>query len=224
VSEGVNIELAKELVRGRKTSSAGELLIEIGEALLLALVAVGTAWSGYHAAKWDGQQASLYGSSARLRVEAAVAATEGGQLRLLDVVTFNTWIEAEQQHNETLAGVYVRRFSREYRAAFDAWLKTDPFTNPDARPGPIFMPEYRNALLERSAQLNQEADADFKQGTRARVISEDYVFTTLLLAAILFLITLAQRFKIRSVRRSALLVAGIVMLYTIATVATYPRI
>ena len=224
MSEGINIELAKELAAERKTVSAGAMLIEIWEALLLALVAVGTAWSGYHAAKWDGQTALLYGASTKLRVEAALDATEGGQQRLLDVVTFNTWIQVHQRHDEELADVYVRRFSPDYRVAFDAWLKLEPFTNPGAPAGPIFMPEYRNRRLEHSAQLNQEANITFNQGTQARVISERYVFTTLLLAAILFLITLAQRFKFRRIRQSLLLLAGIVMVYTIATLATYPRI
>jgi hypothetical protein len=34
----------------------------------------------------------------------------------------------------------VRRFSPEYRTAFDAWLKTDPFTDPSAPPEPGYMP------------------------------------------------------------------------------------
>jgi hypothetical protein len=200
------------------------VLIEIGEAILLALVAVATAWAGYQAAKWDGHQALLYGTSARLRVEAAVAGTEGGQQRLLDVVTFNTWIEAKQRADEQLAAIYVRRFSPDYRVAFDAWLKTEPLTKPDAPPGPIYMPEYHNALLAQSARLNEGANAAFKEGTEARVIAEKYVRTTLLLATILFLITLAQRFRIRSVRQGLLLAAALVMAYTIATVASYPRL
>jgi hypothetical protein len=228
MSEGINIELAQELAKEREKDrnavSIEAMLIEILEALLLALVAVGTAWSGYHAAKWNGQTALLYGSSAKLRMEAAVDATEGGQQRLLDVVTFNTWIEAAQQHDETLVALYIRRFSPEYRAAFYAWLKYDPLTNPDAPAGPTFMPEYHNHLLERSAQLNQEANTSFQQGTLARVISERYVFVTLLLAAILFLITLSQRFKVHRVRQGLLLVAGVVMAYTIVTLAMYPRI
>jgi hypothetical protein len=42
-------------------------LIEILEAVLLAIVAVATAWSGYQTARWDGRQAHLYGLSAKFR-------------------------------------------------------------------------------------------------------------------------------------------------------------
>jgi hypothetical protein len=40
------------------------------EALLLAVVAVATAWSGYQAAKWDGRQAELYGEASTIRIDA----------------------------------------------------------------------------------------------------------------------------------------------------------
>jgi hypothetical protein len=37
-----------------------EELIEIAEVVVLAIVAVATAWSGYQAAKWDGRQSAQY--------------------------------------------------------------------------------------------------------------------------------------------------------------------
>lgn len=223
----MNIDLAHKLAGAEKVGDRsfwrGETLIEIGEAVLLALVAVATAWSGYYTARWDGQQALLYGTSAGLRTEAAVAATEGGQQRLLDVVTFNTWIQARRQNDQGLADVYARRFSREYRIAFDAWLKRDPFSNLDAPPGPSFMPEYHNALLAHSAQLDAAANNAFRRGMQARAMSTKYVRATLLMATILFVVTLSQRFKIRKVRNGLLLVAASVMTYTLITLATYPR-
>ena len=224
--EGMNIEIAQALAEaeaGAKTS-LHEDLIEIAEAVVLALVAVATAWCGYQAAKWDGHQTILYGTSGRLRVEAAVAATEGGQQRLLDVVTFNTWIEAKENKDEKVAALYVRRFSPEYRVAFNAWLKTEPFTNPNAPAGPILMPEYHNALLKQSEQLNAEATAAFTEGTETRETSEKYVRATLLLATVLFLIALAQRFKRRKVRLGLLLVAAALMIYALVTVALYARL
>lgn len=224
----MNIDLAHKLAGAEKVGDRsfwrGETLIEIGEAVLLALVAVATAWSGYHAARWDGQQALLYGTSAGLRTEAAVAATEGGQQRLLDVVTFNTWIDATRRQDKVLAEVYVHRFSPEYRIAFDAWLKREPFTRSDAPPGPSFMPEYHNALLAHSAQLDGAANSAFQRGMQARATSEKYVRTTLLLATILFVVTLAQRFKTHKVRYGLLLVAATVMAYTLTTLATFARL
>ena len=225
--EALNIEVAHKLVESEHTprSALSMELIEIAEAIILSVIAVATAISGYQAAKWDGRQGFLYGTSARLRVEASLAATEGGQRRLLDVTTFNTWIRVkEETNNKHLADLYVRRFSPEYRVAFDAWLKTEPFSNADAPAGPIFMPEYHNALIEKAAKLNEEATTAFKDGTEARVTSEKYVRSSVLLAVVIFLIALAQRFKIRKVRVGLLFVATAVMIYSLGTLATYPRL
>jgi len=222
----MNIEIAHKLAEpetGPGKTARAELL-EIGEALLLALIAVATAWSGYQAARWDGQQSLRYGTSARLRVEAAIAATEGGQQRLLDVVTFNTWMQAKESKDEKLAAIFQRRFSPEYRRAFDAWLKSEPFGKPDATPHPTLMAEYHNNLLEQSAALNKEATTAFSEGTEAREISERYVRSTVLLATVLFLVALAQRFKIRKVRVGLLLVSAALLIYVLVNVATYPRL
>jgi hypothetical protein len=226
MQEGMNVEIAHKLVESE--SSPGKTfrleLLEIAEAFVLSLIAVATAWSGYQAAKWDGHQAFLYGNSSRLRVEASIVATEGGQRRLLDVTTFNTWMREKETKQERLAALYVHRFSPEYRVAFDAWLKTEPFTKPDGPPGPTFMPEYQNALLEESAKLNKEATTLFNEGTEARVVSEKYIRSSVLLAVVIFLVALAQRFKIRYVRVGLLFVATAVMAYALVNVAAYPRL
>ena len=44
--------------------------------------------------QWDGRQAELYGEASTIRIDADQQLTLGGQQRLLDVTTFNTWIEA----------------------------------------------------------------------------------------------------------------------------------
>jgi hypothetical protein len=224
--EGFNIEIAHKLAEpeaGAATSPWFDLW-EIAEAVVLALIAVATAWSGYHAAKWDGHQALLYGHASKLRVEAGVAAIEGAQQRLLDVVQSNEWIRARDAKNPQLADAYRDRLSREYRVAFEAWLKTEPLTNPNAPSGPTAMPEYRNALLEKAAELNNEATAAFTEGTKARAIAENYVRSTVLLATVLFLVAVAQRFRIRNVRRGLLLVASTLMIYALVNVGLYPRL
>ncbi len=226
MSEDINVGIAHELLESGATPQGAtrKWLIEVAEAIGLSVIAVATAWCGYHAARWDGRQAFLYGNSSRLRVEAALEATQGGQQRLLDVVTFNTWIRLKEMHDDKIAAIYVRRFSPEYRVAFEAWLKTDPFNNVNAPPGPADMREYRNTKLLRSDQLNREASAAFDQGTKARENSEQFVRGTVLLATILFLIALAQRFKIHLARAGLLIVATIMIIYVLSNVARYPKL
>ena len=226
MSEGMNVGMAHERIEtgASHKDESRKWLIEIAEAVGLSVIAVATAWCGYHAARWDGRQAFLYGTSSRLRVEAAVDATQGGQQRLLDVVTFNTWIRLREMHDDKVASVYVRRFSPEYRVAFEAWLKTDPFNNLNAPAGPADMPEYRNTKLLLADQLNRQATEAFDQGTQARENSEQFVRGTVLLATILFLIALAQRFKIHIARVALLLVATGMIVYVLTNVAHYPKL
>jgi hypothetical protein len=62
-----NIEVAHKLNEEGKHaahhSSRSLEILEIVEAIVLALVAVTTAWSGYQAALWDGRQDEVYEQS-----------------------------------------------------------------------------------------------------------------------------------------------------------------
>jgi hypothetical protein len=124
--------------------------VEILEAILLAVVAVATAWSGYQTARWDGRQAHLYGLSSKARAAENRASTLSGQQRLYDTSTFGFWLQEKAQGDHEAAALFERRFRPEYRRAFTPWLRTDPLHNPRAPVGPIFMPQYRNAAAGRA--------------------------------------------------------------------------
>lgn len=226
--EDMNLEIAHKLSgseeREAREKRRWQELVEIVEVVILAIVAVATAWSGYQAARWDGRQAFLYGTSSRLRFEAEAAETLGAEQRLQDITTFNTWIQAHQDGDDQLADLYIERFSPEYRVAFDAWLRTRPFSNPDAPAGPIFMPEYHNADLERSDELNERASETFAAGTEARETADRYVRQTVLLATVLFLVAVAQRFRFRGVRIAASVLAGALMVVALVGVVSLPRL
>ncbi len=227
--EDLNAEVAGALADAGdastdSTGSPWERRVEILEAVVLAIVAVATAWSGYQAARWDGRQAEFYGEASTMRVEADQQLTLGGQQKLLDVTTFNTWIEAKNDHRADLAALYERRFSPEFTVAFDAWLAADPFTNPDVPPGPSFMPEYVNPQIEQGEQLNVQATQVFDEGTDARGIADDYIRTTVVLASVLFLLAIAQRFKVRGVRLAVLAVSGVLLLYGVITITSFRRL
>jgi hypothetical protein len=231
MKEGLNAEIADAIAEGvreereaARARSKWREPVEIVEAIFLGMVAITTAWSVYQAARWDGRQAELYGDSSTLRTRADQLLTLGGQQRLVDITTLNTWIQARFAGNDELADLYERRFSPEYRAAFDEWLMTDPLNNPNAPPGPSFMPSYENPLIDEGVELNQEANVVFDEGTEARQHSDDYVRTTVALATVLFLLALSQRFRIPQVRIGVLVVAGVLVVYGLAAVVTFPRL
>src|SRR5271163_4510089 len=69
--------------------------VEIAEALVLAIVAVATAWSGYQASKWDALSAQNYNLASRTTVLSQEMTTLAGQDRLYDITTFNSWVLAK---------------------------------------------------------------------------------------------------------------------------------
>ena len=92
MSEDMNLEAAYTLSeRGgepeKDTHQRRREISELIEVVVLAIVAVATAWSVYQAARFEGRQAFLYSESTRLRIEADESITLGGQQRLLDAHT-----------------------------------------------------------------------------------------------------------------------------------------
>ena len=190
---------------------------------MLALAAIATAWSGYQAAKGDGQQSILYSDASVDRVQANTAASLGQQRLAADGAMFSAWLEARAAGDRQLQAMLVRRFSPEYRTAFTAWLATEPFTNPHAPPGPGYLPEYHNPQMEQANKLNEEAAALEEAGTEARHTAEEYVRATVLFALVLFLIAVGQRFRLRGVRIATIAIAFGLFSYGLYEIVTLPR-
>src|SRR5262249_40514976 len=197
---GYVIRKLNQVRDGDQTPQPRFEVIEIIEALILALVAVATAWSGYQAARWASNRASEYAAATRIRVTAEGLATLAGQERIYDSDTFNSWLAAKVDGKKEAAEFFERRFRNEYRPAFIAWMATDPFNNPQAPPGPIFMPEYHNAKHEQFLSLNKKAAELADQGAKSGETGDEYVRITVLLATVLLITAIGQRFRFRAVR------------------------
>src|SRR6187401_1802981 len=197
--------------------------IEIIEAVILALVAVATAWSGYQAAKWAGMLAENYAQASRLRVTAEGLATLAGQERIYDSDTFNSWLAAKLDGKTQATEFFERRFRDEYRTAFAAWIATDPFNNAQAPPGPIFMPEYHNAKHEQFLALNKQASGMADQGTKSGETGDQYVRITVLLATVLLITAIGQRFHFRTVRVVFMILAFLLLCLPLWQLLVLPR-
>ncbi len=162
-----NIEVAHHLSEPKEQSEYRiPQAVEIAEAIVLAIVAITTAWSGYQAALWTGHQSKLYGLASKQRVQAARAAASANYERLYNATTVAQWLQAETEGKNKLADLYERRFLPEFRPAFEAWKKTDPLNNANAPPGPFYMPEYRNSKTEEADRLTGRPQIPLSRGTR----------------------------------------------------------
>lgn len=207
-----NIEIARNLSKSREAgASRPHQMVELIEAIILSLVAVATAWSGYQAARWGSEQAKLYGRSSRLRVEGQTLQVVANQIKQYDAATVADWLEAETRGDTKLAAFYERRFVPEFQPAFQAWKKTDPLNNPNAPIGPSQMPEYRDSTGDQATAKNNQATEVFEQGSRAREVADEYIRATVGLATVLFLTAMGQRFRSLRIRAVVLAVAALIL-------------
>ena len=224
---GANIEVAHHLHEGKaheRPQAGVHEVLEAVEVTILALVAIATAWSGYQAARWDSVQAMLYGRSYRLRVEGQALDLEANQERIYDSATLVEWLKSEARGETKLAELFERRLLPEFRPAFEAWKKTDPLHNPNAPAGPMLMPGYHSARADEGAQKNQEATELFDQGTRARDNGDDYVRLTVVLASVLFLAAMSQKFHSHWVRVALVVIAFLMLCVPLWRLLTLPRV
>ncbi len=92
------------------------------------------------------------------------------------------------------------RIRPQFRVAFDAWRATKPETNPDAPPGPTYMPQYHQPELQRANALDARAERASAAGAEAGATADKYVRTTVFLASVLFLVGISTHFPRRGVR------------------------
>jgi len=199
-----------------------ERMLEIAAVLLLSLTTLATAWSGYQAARWSGEQSQSYARASATRTRSQIAETRGGQERIQDLLYFNRWLDADHRHDRGLAALYVRRFRPEFLPAFHAWLAQRPFTNPHAIAGPLYMPQYRLADESRADAFDHEADALYLTGTEAKSADDHYILSTVFFAAVLFFAGISLRLEWRPLRVAVLGMAAAMLVSGLVFVATLP--
>jgi hypothetical protein len=196
--------------------------LEIVAAVLLALAAVATAWSGYEATRWNGEQAKAASRGNALRAEATQASGRADSQTEVDVATFIQWVDASANGDEELAAFYAARFRPEFRPAFDAWLATDPLSNPDAPPTPFAMDEYQLEAATEAERLDAEAEA-FSAAVRRNVQrASNYVLGVVLFSVALFFAGMSTKLRGRGVRTAMLAVGCLVFVGTATWIATFP--
>ena len=222
MSEGLSAgEVGKEIGEHAKHADPHEQrdrLISITEAVLLSVVALLAAWSGYAAAKWSTESRVELATASALRIEASQADTDSRELRDFDSSTLESWFSAFIAGNKTGMRLAEHRFRPQFKVAFVAWRATKPETNPDAPRGPTFMPQYKRPGEVEARARDARAKAAFLDGEKDGSTADKYIRLTVVLASILFLIGISTHFPYRGIRYGlvglgiALLVLSVVQL------------
>ncbi|MFD6178455.1 MULTISPECIES: hypothetical protein [unclassified Isoptericola] len=215
--------------------------VETVAAVLLALATVVTARSAFQSTKWSGVQANSYAAAGAARAESTRDSTEAGQLTMMDVTAFASWIDAVAA--ETRAGkdsglgeggtyepvdgteseFLYTRFRPEMVPAFDAWIATDPVHDDTAPRTPFLMPEYRLAAQDRADAELDRAESLSATARRANQNGDNYVLTSILFASVALFAGLSTTLVHRAARRGLLGAAVVLFVVSTVVVLSFPK-
>ncbi len=208
-----------------RTGVFGEIVehpIEVISAVSLAMAALLTSWSAYHAAIWDGVESAQFTRAEALRTQSAQLATRAGQLQGFDIFLVGQWLNAYADGNQRLRTFYQARFRPEFKPAFEAWLATRPLLNPDAPASPFVMPQYRLAMTDQAGAAERQAAQAFARGEEAKRHSNAFIQITVVLASAMFFGGIAQVFKMRRVQLALAAVSVLTCLWALVRVISLP--
>jgi hypothetical protein len=196
--------------------------LDITGAVLLALATVATAWSGYQASRWNGEQAKAAARANAARIESARAAGLANAQTQVDVAAFIAGVDAYAHDDARLTAFYSDRFRAEFKPAVEAWVATRPLKNRRAPLTPFAMPQYRLAEQTKSNLLQEDAE---QWAARARAYvqrSTNYVLGVVLFAAALFFAGMSAKLPSRRIRIVLLCLGVAVFVGSVAWIASSP--
>jgi hypothetical protein len=187
-----------------------ESWFELIVAVILGLATLGSAWSAYQSGLWNGIQIFRLAESIGAGRRAAEKAVYAQQLRMTDLVLFESYASALTENNQRFAEFLFQRFRPEFKVATEAWLATRPLKNPSP-PSPFVMKEYSLAADKEAQQARQEETTKFTEARKANETSDTSLLLTVLFSVALFLGGITAAFKTRRIR-------GIVLVLSVMTI------
>jgi hypothetical protein len=186
--------------------------VEFLSAIVLALATVLTAWCGYQASLWGGEQTQAYSEASTARVTAAQQSSIAMLRSSIQVGLFSNYANAFFNGNEKLAEFYYTRFPPELKVATDAWRATKPLTNPNAPLSPFDMPEYKLPQQAEAKHLEEVAAQKSDEAQQANHYGDQYVLMTVIFATALFFCGISGKFQWRVIDLAMLALGTLVVL------------
>ena len=229
--EGLSANEVGKEIAGHRCHSTGppetkhDRRISIAEAVLLSVVAVVAAYSGYAAAKWSTEGSLSLAQASATRTKANRAQVNAVQLRTLDAVEFNAAVRRlpvprqARRCESPCAGCGPDTARR----STHGWppIRSPTPTRRAARPT---CPSTRSPSRPRRRRLDARADALFERGQHASETSDKYVRTTVFLATVLFLVGISGHFRVRQARYGLIVIASLMLAFSLVQLVTLPGI
>jgi hypothetical protein len=198
-----------------------ERLLEIVVVLLLGITTVGTAWCGYQASRWNGQQGDLAQQSSDQRVEGSRLFGLASQRVAYDSTILVQYAQAAQAHNQPLLEFYRTSLVRpDFLPLLQKW---EAQVRAGQTPTNLFQDSaYLKAQFADYQATVVKAEAATQASQAAAATANDYVVTTILLAVALFFAGVASSFKYFPARVLMVVLAVATVAYAAARMADLP--
>ena len=195
---------------------------EIVAVLLLGVATLGSAWCGYQASRWNGQESRLTSEASNEQVEGA---------RLFGLATPDR--ELRQHRRGAVRGSRRPPATRACRTS-TARRSSGPTScprsstgrrrsRPGGNPGNLLEDEeYRNEQLADYEASQARAEALSAESREAGNTADDFILLTVLFASALFFAGVTTSFRLRSAQALLLLAAGLIIAYAAARLADLP--
>lgn len=203
--------------KDRRTRAA-----QITCAVVLSLATMSSAWCAYQATLWSGVQTFRLAAAGKAGRESTAASLEALQLRSFDASMGISYMQAKFDGNDRQEKFLFERFRPEMKKAVEAWLKTDPFKNPEAPLGPLRMAEYVQPEQEEAKRLEERSTQEHAAAQHANQNSDTYVLLTVLFASVLFFGGIAGTVDSHRLRVTILAIALVLFVVTLVVLATMP--
>jgi hypothetical protein len=194
---------------------ANNRVLEVLAVALLGVATIGSAWCGYQATRWNGEEGDLARQSAALQVEAARQFGLATQTVSYDTNVISQFANAAAADNTELKRFYRETLIRpEFLPILNRWeQQVAAGETPDNL---LDDQNYLDAQLAPYRETQAEAEALSVEAQRAGNEADDYVLTTLILASALFFAGLTTSFRVRFARLLLLCGASLLIAYAAA--------
>jgi hypothetical protein len=196
--------------------------LELRATVLLAVATVATAWSGYQATRWNGEQAKAGARASALRIESSKADALANAQTQVDVATFTQWVNAYALKQQELSDFYFRRFRSEFKPAVQAWIATKPLRDRSAPLSPFAMPQYDLAARASAQRLESSAEIWALRAQADIQRSSKYVLCVVLFTTALFFASVSTKLQTPRLRKALLAFGLVVFVGTVVWLATFP--
>jgi hypothetical protein len=206
--------------RRRGPRSSGRI-IEIVTVLLLAAATVGSAWSAYQVAQWNGVDTDEARASAAFRLEASQEYLLATQLVSYDASAVAQYSQAVATESEELQEFLLESIVRPgFRPVLERWREQ---YQAGETPTNLLEDEvYLEELFAPSLELDEEAAAATQRSEEASSNADGYVQLTLFFASALFFGGITASFRTRLPKVILLTASAVTLGAATALMLGYP--